>query len=43
MREELLVKALVDNFPDETVRGVLEKLAQCLIKDYAGSGTLSRN
>ncbi|HEX9157394.1 MAG TPA: hypothetical protein VF827_05200, partial [Syntrophales bacterium] len=38
MREELLIKALVDNFPDETVRGVLEKLAQCLIKVYESNG-----
>jgi 4-amino-4-deoxy-L-arabinose transferase-like glycosyltransferase len=38
MREELLIKALADNFPDETVRGVLEKLALCLIKVYESNG-----
>jgi len=38
VREELLIKALVDNFPDETVRSVLEKLAQCLIKVYESNG-----
>jgi 4-amino-4-deoxy-L-arabinose transferase-like glycosyltransferase len=38
VRDELLVKALVDNFPDETARGVLEMLAQCLIKVYESNG-----
>jgi hypothetical protein len=38
VREELLIKALVDNFPDETVRGVMEKLAQCLTKVYESNG-----
>ena len=38
VREELLIKALVDNFSDETVRSVLEKLAQCLIKVYESNG-----
>ncbi len=38
VREELLMKALEDNFPDETIRGVLEKLAQCLIKVYESNG-----
>ncbi|MGE5800101.1 MAG: ArnT family glycosyltransferase [Syntrophaceae bacterium] len=38
VREEPLIKALVDNFPDETVRSVMEKLAQCLIKVYESNG-----
>jgi len=38
VREELLIKSLVDNFPDETVRGVLEMLAKCLIKVYESNG-----
>jgi 4-amino-4-deoxy-L-arabinose transferase-like glycosyltransferase len=38
VRDELLVKALVDNFPDETARGVLEMLAKCLIKVYESNG-----
>ena len=38
VRDELLMKALEDNFPDETVRGVLEKLALCLTKVYESNG-----
>ena len=38
VREELLMKALEDNFPGETVRNVREKLAQCLIKVYESNG-----
>ena len=38
VREELMIKALVDNFPDEKVRDVLEKLALCLIKVYESNG-----
>ena len=38
VREELLIKSLVDNFSDETVRGVLEMLAKCLIKVYESNG-----
>jgi Dolichyl-phosphate-mannose-protein mannosyltransferase len=38
VREELLIKALVDNYPDETVRGVLEMLAKSLIKVYESNG-----
>ena len=38
VREELLIKALVDNYPDETVRGVLETLAKSLIKVYESNG-----
>ena len=38
VREELLMKALEDNFPEETVRNVREKLADCLIKVYESNG-----
>ena len=38
VREELLMKALEDNFPAETVRNVREKLAECLIKVYESNG-----
>jgi hypothetical protein len=38
VREDLLIKALADNFPDETVRDVTEKLAQCLNKVYESNG-----
>jgi len=38
VREELLIKTFVDNFPDETVRGVLEMLAKCMIKVYESNG-----
>lgn len=38
VRDELLMKALEDNFPAETVRDFLEKLAHCLIKVYESNG-----
>jgi hypothetical protein len=38
VREELLMKALEDNFPEETVRSVREKLADCLAKVYEANG-----
>jgi hypothetical protein len=38
VREELLMKALEDNFPAETARNVREKLAQCLVKVYESNG-----
>ena len=38
VREELLTKALEDNFPGETVRNVREKLADCLMKVYESNG-----
>jgi 4-amino-4-deoxy-L-arabinose transferase-like glycosyltransferase len=38
VREELLIKTFVDNFPDETVRGVLEMLAKCMTKVYESNG-----
>jgi 4-amino-4-deoxy-L-arabinose transferase-like glycosyltransferase len=38
VRDELLMKALEDNFPEETTRDVREKLAQCLIKVYESNG-----
>ena len=38
VRDELLMKALEDNFPAETVRDVLEKLAHCLTKVYESNG-----
>jgi len=38
VREELLMKALEDNFPGETVRNVREKLAECLTKVYESNG-----
>ena len=38
VRDELLIKALEDNFPGETVRGVREKLAECLTKVYESNG-----
>jgi hypothetical protein len=38
VRDELLIKALEDNFPEETVRSVREKLADCLTKVYESNG-----
>jgi 4-amino-4-deoxy-L-arabinose transferase-like glycosyltransferase len=38
VREELLMKALEDNFPAETARNVREKLAQCMVKVYESNG-----
>jgi len=38
VRDELLMKALVDNFSEETVRNVREKLADCLTKVYESNG-----
>ena len=38
VRDELLMKALEDNFPEETVRNVREKLADCLTKVYESNG-----
>lgn len=38
VREDLLWKALEDNFPEATVRGFLEKLAQCVIPVYETNG-----
>jgi hypothetical protein len=38
VRDELLMKALEDNFPGETVRDIREKLAQSLIKVYESNG-----
>jgi hypothetical protein len=38
VRDELLMKALEDNFPAETVQGFLEMLAHCLIKVYESNG-----
>ena len=38
VREELLMKALEDNFPEETVQNVREKLAECLVKVYESNG-----
>ena len=38
VQERLLVKAIVDNVPEEAVGNVLEKLARCLIKVYESNG-----
>jgi hypothetical protein len=38
VRNELLMKALEDNFPADTVQDLLEKLAHCLIKVYESNG-----
>ena len=38
VREELLMKALEDNFPVETIQNLREKLAQCLVKVYESNG-----
>jgi len=38
VRDELLMKALEDNFPGEAVRDIREKLAQSLIKVYESNG-----
>ena len=38
VRDELLMKALEDNFPGDTVRNVREKLADCLTKVYESNG-----
>jgi hypothetical protein len=38
VREELLMKALSDNFPGETIRNVRGKLADCLIKIHESNG-----
>lgn len=38
VRDEMLKKALEDNFPEETVHDVFEKLAHCLIKVYESNG-----
>ncbi len=38
VRDELLIKALEDNYPAETVRNVREKLADCLMKVYESNG-----
>ena len=38
VREDLLWKALEDNFPEATVRGFLETLAQCVIPVYETNG-----
>jgi hypothetical protein len=38
VREELLMKALEDNFPAETIQSLREKLAQCLVKVYESNG-----
>jgi hypothetical protein len=38
VRDEMLRKALEDNFPEETVHDVFEKLAHCLIKVYESNG-----
>lgn len=38
VQERLLVKAIVDNLPEEAVGPVLEKLAHCLVKVYESNG-----
>jgi hypothetical protein len=38
VRDELLIKALEDNVPGETVRNIREKLADCLTKVYESNG-----
>jgi hypothetical protein len=38
VREELMMMTIENNFPEETVRSVREKLADCLTKVYESNG-----